>query len=172
MIKLLFERSREYIVSFTRKVKADPLFYLLLTAVIVIAVFFRTYDYFNRIYIHSDHSLYAQLAKYAVDNVKIPQIGVFPQAPFFTGPEWIWILGLFYLVPLGVLAPWYMMTLASFIFIFLIWWIGREIGGKWMGLLEAVLAAIGVLGWTSLAESRIKSLAKSRKEKQDRDSTA
>ena len=37
---------------------------------------------------------------------------------------------------------------------------------------EAVLAAIGVLGWTSLAESRIKSLAKSRKEKQDRDSTA
>jgi len=37
---------------------------------------------------------------------------------------------------------------------------------------EAVLAAIGVLGWTSLAESRIKSLAKSRKEKRDRDITA
>lgn len=129
-------------MSFVLTIKKDPLFYLLLTGVVALAVFFRTYNYFDRIYIHSDHSLYAQLAKYAVDNLTIPQIGVFPQAPFFTGPEWIWILMLFYLVPLGILAPWYMMTILSLIFIFLIWWISKEMGGKWLGLLGAFLAAI------------------------------
>ena len=35
---------------------------------------------------------------------------------------------------------------------------------------EAVLAAVGVLSWTSLAKSRIGSLAKNRKAKREKDS--
>jgi len=34
---------------------------------------------------------------------------------------------------------------------------------------EAVLAAVGVLGWTSLGESRLKNIIKSKKARQERD---
>ena len=34
---------------------------------------------------------------------------------------------------------------------------------------EAVLTAIGILGWSSLAQSRLKTLAKAKKAKQEKD---
>ncbi|MBI3282515.1 glycosyltransferase family 39 protein [Candidatus Curtissbacteria bacterium] len=110
--------------------------------IIVSAIFFRFFDYFERILIHSDHSLFAQAAIFSAKTFSIPQIGPFAQSSFFTGPWWLWILGIFYLFPFGVLGPWYFMSIFSLVFIFLIYIVGREIGGRWLGALAALLAGI------------------------------
>lgn len=135
-------RLKKRVKNLKNAARKDPLFTFLIIAVFAVGIFFRTYNWSERIYIHSDNSLYVQIAKYALDTLSIPQIGVFPQAPFFTGPEWLWVLQIFYLLPLGILAPWYAMTFLSLVFIYLVFWIGREIGGKWLGLIAAFFAAI------------------------------
>ena len=113
-------KLKKYLKIFWKKIRLDPLFSTLFFSVFTIGIFFRVYNWYERIYIHADNSLYAQIAKYALDTLSIPQIGVFPQAPFFTGPEWLWVLQIFYLLPLGILAPWYMMTFLSLVFIYLV----------------------------------------------------
>lgn len=133
---------KKYLKINLGKIRSDPLFFTLFFSVLALGFFFRTYNWFGRIYIHADNALYAQIAKYALDTLRIPQIGVFPQAPFFTGPEWLWVLMIFYLFPLGILVPWYLMTFFSILFIYLIFWVGREIGGKWLGILAAFFTAI------------------------------
>lgn len=122
---------------------ADPVFYSLIFAVIVLAVFFRTYNYLGRIYIHADNAWLIQVSRYSFDNLKIPLVGPFSSAgPFFYGPWYFWIFGLLTILPLGILTHWYMMTLISLFSIYLIFGIGREIGGKWVGASAAFFAAI------------------------------
>lgn len=125
-----------------RRLGNDPVFYLFAAFILVLAIFLRVFNYFDRIYIYSDHSLFIQAAKYAFDNRLIPQIGPFAQAPFFTGPWWLWILEIFYIFPFGSLTPWYLMSLVSLVFVYLIYLFGKEIGGRRVGMLAAVLAAI------------------------------
>ncbi len=120
----------------------DPVFTLLLAIVVLFACFLRFYDYFGRIYVYSDHALFVQAAKYAFDHRLLPQIGPFAQAPFFTGPWWLWILEIFFIFPFGVLTPWYLMSFLSFLFLYLIYILGKEIGGKWLGILATLMAAI------------------------------
>lgn len=117
-------------------------FNLLVICVIGLAIFFRVFDYFDRILIHSDHSLFAQAAIYSARTFSIPQIGPFAQSTFFTGPWWLWILSIFYLFPFGVLTPWFLMTLVSLGFVGGVFWLGRQIGDKWLGLAAAFLAAV------------------------------
>lgn len=135
-------RIKKKVRSLKKAANKDPFFTFLFITVFAVGIFFRVYNWFERIYIHADNSLYAQIAKYALNTLSIPQIGVFPQAPFFTGPEWLWVLQIFYILPLGILAPWYAMTFLSIVFIYLVFWVGREVGGKWLGLLAAFFAAI------------------------------
>lgn len=135
-------RIKKRVKSLVKKAKSNPVFTFLFIAVFAVGIFFRAYNWNERIYVHSDNSLYVQIAKYALDNRSIPQIGVFPQAPFFTGPEWLWVLMIFYLLPFGILSPWLAMTFFSVLFIYLVFWVGREIGGKWLGLLAAFFTAI------------------------------
>ena len=117
---------------------------LFLATAIVLAIFFRFYDYFDRILVHADHSLFAQGAIFSAKTLTFPQIGPFAQSSFFTGPWWLWILGILYLFPFGVLTPWYFMSIFSLVFIFLIYNIGREIGGKWLGAVAALFASVSV----------------------------
>ncbi|MBI2598678.1 glycosyltransferase family 39 protein [Candidatus Curtissbacteria bacterium] len=128
--------------KFKKFVKKEPVFSLLVAVTIALAAFFRFYDYFDRVYIYSDHALFVQAAKWAFDNKTIPQIGPFVQAPFFTGPWWLWTLEIFFIFPFGVLTPWYLMSFLSFLFIYLIYRLGEEIGGKRLGITAAFLAAI------------------------------
>lgn len=123
-------------------VKKDPLFILFFSITIILAIFFRTYNYFDRVYIHADHSLFAQGALYSARTFSIPQIGPFAQSTFFTGPWWLWTLSILYLFPFGLLTPWYFISLFSMGFIFLIYVVGREIGDKWLGIIAALLAAV------------------------------
>lgn len=124
------------------KIKREPRLSALLLIIALLAVFLRTYNYFERLYVHSDNALFAQAAIYANRNFLLPQIGPFSQSSFFTGPWWLWILNLFFFIPLGYLTPWFIMSLISLLFIWLIFWAGREIGGKPLGIIASVLAAI------------------------------
>lgn len=142
------------------------LFTIIILLISAIAIFFRFFDYFDRIYIHADHSLFAQGAIYASRTFAIPQIGPFAQSTFFTGPWWLWILGIFYLFPFGFLTPWYFISLFSLGFVFLIYVVGREIGGKWLGILAALLSAISTAAidnslslWNAAADSFLALLA-------------
>ena len=123
--------------------KKVSIFKLLLIMIFIIAIFFRFWNYNNRIFILADNSRDLQVAKYALDHYKIPQIGQFSSAgPFFYGPWYYWILMLFSLIPLGLLSPWYMMTILSIFFILLIYKLGIELGNKTTGILAAFFAAI------------------------------
>lgn len=124
------------------KLKDDRYFKLSILITFVIAIIFRTYNYLERINVHSDHSLFVQAAIYASDNLIFPQIGPFAQAPFFTGPWWLWFLEIVLFLPFGVLTPWFMMSFLSLTFVVLIFWLGKEIGGKWLGLISSFFAAI------------------------------
>lgn len=142
------------------------IFSILILAIFAIAIFFRFFDYFDRVYIHADHSLFAQGAIYASRTFTIPQIGPFAQSTFFTGPWWLWILGIFYLFPFGFLTPWYFISLFSLGFVFLIYVVGREIGGKWLGAVAALLAAVSTAQidnslslWNATADSFLALLA-------------
>lgn len=121
------------------------LYRIFLIVVFALAIFFRFYDYLDRIYIHSDHSLFAQGAIFSAKTFSVPQIGPFAQATFFTGPWWLWGLAIFYLFPFGVWSPWYFISIISLGFVFLIYIIGREIGGRWLGMIAATLAAISTV---------------------------
>lgn len=135
-------KLKKYIKMSWKKIKLDPLFSILFFSVFTIGIFFRTFNWQERIYIHSDNSLYVQIAKYANDTLSLPQIGVFPQAQFFTGPEWLWVLQIFYLLPFGILSPWYVMTFLSVVFILLVFWTSKQLGNKWFALLAAFFTAI------------------------------
>ena len=87
--------------------KQGPIYFCLMGLVIILALYFRFYNYTDRLSIHTDNGRDAQIAKFALDNLIIPQIGPFSQAPFFFGPWWYWFLALTYLLPLGVFSPWY-----------------------------------------------------------------
>lgn len=123
---------------------SDPKFAILAAAIFVSAIFFRFFDYFDRILIHADHSLFAQAAIFSAKTFTTAQIGPFAQSTFFTGPWWLWLLGIFYLFPLGVLTPWYFMSIFSLAFVFLLYIVGREVGGKWLGALAALYSGISI----------------------------
>lgn len=125
-----------------KRIRKEPKLTVIFLLIFLIAIFFRTYNYYDRIYVYADNALFVQAAYFALDNGKIPQIGPFAQAPFFTGPWWIWIIMVFFLFPFGYLTPWYFMFLLSFVFIAVIYFAGKEIGGRRMGVLSAFLTSI------------------------------
>lgn len=129
-------------MKFIASVTRNPLHILILLGLFIVALFFRTYHYIDRVYVYADNALFVQAAYYANQHFKLPQIGPFAQAPFFTGPWWLWIIQLMFFVPLGILTPWYFMTFFSLISIYLMYLNGREIGGNKLGLVTAVLTTI------------------------------
>lgn len=151
---------KRYISALKKCYKNDPLLFYLMLVIFCIAVFFRTFNYLERIYIYADNALFVQAAYFGLKNLEIPQIGPFAQAPFFTGPWWLWILQIIFIFPFGVLTPWYFMTIFSLIFVMLIYFVGREIGGKNLGLMASFLAAISTaqidnsfMAWNATADS-------------------
>ncbi len=115
---------------------------VLLVLIVFLAIFFRIWNYRERVYIESDQTRFAQVALYAKDHAKLPLVGPFPQASFFTGPWWLWILMVFYLFPFDSLTPWYFMTILSFVFILLIAKSAYYLGGKKMAVVTALFAAV------------------------------
>ncbi|MDO8487460.1 MAG: glycosyltransferase family 39 protein [Candidatus Curtissbacteria bacterium] len=110
---------------------------------ISLAIFLRTYNYQARIHLQADNSQDVQIARFAADNFKLPLAGPFSSAgPFYYGPWYFWFLEIISFMPLGFLTHWYALTFVGFLFIVLVFWLGREVGGKWVGAISALFAAI------------------------------
>lgn len=114
------------------------LFILLLSAIL------RFWAYNNRWGLAYDQAHDAVLARYAVDNYKIPLLGPFSSAgPFQTGGEWYWFImaGIIF-VPFSVMGPWIFLTIAQVFFVLLMIYIGEKMVNRWFGLIVGFLAAI------------------------------
>ncbi len=140
----VFKKNLLKIVGFARE---EPLFFLILLITVFLAVFLRTYNYPGRIGIVADNSQDVQVARFAHDHFKLPLAGPFSSAgPFYYGPWYFWFLEIVSFVPLGLLTHWYVLTFVGLLFVFLIFILGKEVGGKWVGLLAALFAAISPAG--------------------------
>ncbi len=138
--------KQTYLQKIISTIKKDAAFSLLIGFTLFAALFFRVYNYSNRIYIESDNTRDVQVAKYAADHGSIVQIGQYTSAgPFFYGPLWYWVLEAFSLFPLGKFTQWYLMTGLGFLLIFITYKTGKEIGGKYMGAAAALFAAVSPL---------------------------
>lgn len=135
--------NRELFSFFLVKVKKKPFFFLLLLLIIFIALFLRFYNYENRVSVIADNSRDVQVAKYAADYLKLPQIGQFSSAgPFFYGPWYYWFLEVINFLPFGFLTTWYAISCIYLLFLYLLYRLGSEIGGKWMGLIALLYGSV------------------------------
>lgn len=128
---------------FRSLVKKDPLHSLAILLVIILAIFFRTYNYQGRIFLQADNSQHAQVASFAADNFKLPLAGPFSSgAPFYYGPWHFWFLEILSFLPFGFLTYWYAITSLHLVFVVLIFYLGTRVGGKWVGIISALFASI------------------------------
>lgn len=115
----------------------------LLILISALAIFFRTYNYHDRIRVTADNGRDAQVAAYAAKNRVLPAAGQFSSAgPFFYGPIWYWVLTVVAVIPLGPLGLWYFATALSLLFIILIYYLGKQLAGPLLGIIAAAYAAV------------------------------
>lgn len=139
MLKKIFNRL-------TARLKKDPLYYTVFFFIFLLAIFFRSYNYHNRIFIEADNTRDLQVAKYAADHLKFPLIGQFSSAgPFFYGPWWYLFLEAISFIPLGIFTHWYILTLISLIYLFLIFKTASLLGGKNLAILALFFTSISPL---------------------------
>ncbi len=118
-------------------------YHIPLLLILFLALVLRTWNYTNRISIVSDNTRDLSVAYYAATHFKLPWIGQFSSAgPFFYGPLWYWFMGLVSYLPFGIMTHWYVMTVISLIFVAACYYGGKLIGGKFVGFLAALFAAI------------------------------
>lgn len=139
----LKKNFRKNSLKFVKFVKKEPLYSLLILTTIFLAIFLRTYNYQDRIRLLADNSQDVQIARFAAENFKLPLAGTFSSAgPFYYGPWYFWFLEIVSFVPLGFLTHWYVLTFVGLLFIILVFWLGQEVGGKWVGVISALFASI------------------------------
>lgn len=128
------------IASFTKR----NWFRIAVFAILLLATFLRFYNYENRWGLAYDQAHDALVARYAIENHKIPLVGPFSSAgPFQTGGEWYWIIMAAYAVsPNSILSPWILITLFYIAHVFIIILLGTELFGKRFGIVVGILSAV------------------------------
>jgi hypothetical protein len=108
------------------------------------AALLRFYNYDNRWGLGYDQAHDVLVARYALEDQKIPLLGPFSSAgPFQTGGEWYWFIMASTLVyPNTVITPWVVLTSIYVIFVLLVTLLGKEIINKQFGLLIGLFAAV------------------------------
>lgn len=111
---------------------------------VFLAFFLRFHSYENRWGLGYDQAHDALVARYALENQKIPLLGPFSSAgPFQTGGQWYWFVMLATAVyPHYVNTPWIVLTLTFVVFVFLIILLGKELINKQFGLLVGFFATV------------------------------
>ncbi len=112
--------------------------------VVLLAGLLRFYNYDVRWALAHDQARDALVAREALRQHIIPVLGSFSQAgSFVMGPIWYWLLTIataFY--PQSILTPWVAITLSYVAVVYLMILIGKELGGKWLGLLVGLFTAV------------------------------
>ncbi len=112
--------------------------------IVLFSIFLRFYNYENRWGLAYDQAHDAVIARYAVENHKIPLVGPFSSAgPFQTGGEWYWFImaaTIFY--PNAIITPWVVLTFLHILFVLLIIFVGKKLVNKKFGLIVGFLATV------------------------------
>lgn len=127
------------------KVIKSNWFLICSVALLVLAAFLRFYNYDNRWVLAYDQAHDAIIAQYALSHLKLPLLGPFSSAgPFQTGGEWYWFImaGTLIFSPLTINGPWIFLTITQILFIWMIIYTGSKLGGKILGLLAGIFAAV------------------------------
>ncbi len=113
-------------------------------SIVILAGFFRFWNYGNRWGLAYDQGQFAVVARYALETVQLPLLGPFSSGgPFQTGGEWYWIVMLgTALYPKFVLSPWIFVTLLTIFAVFVMIMVGKIYNGKIFGLLLGFLLAL------------------------------
>lgn len=127
--------------SLIRPLRSRQSFILIL--ILLLGAFFRFYNFPNRISMGLDSARDAFVALVGAKYFQFPLTGPFISiAPVTTGP-WYWIqLIVGRLIIPSSFAPWMVIGLYSLLLIIVIYYIGKELGGKRLGLFMAFIAAI------------------------------
>ena len=112
--------------------------------IILLSLFLRFYNYENRWGLAYDQAHDSIVARYALENHKIPLVGPFSSAgPFQTGGEWYWfIMAVTVFYPNTVTMPWVVLTLLYVLFILMIIFVGKELINEKFGLIVGLLATV------------------------------
>ena len=119
-------------------------FVICLLSILTIATILRFYNYENRWGLAYDQAHDAIIARYALENHKIPLVGPFSSAgPFQTGGEWYWfIMAATVFYPNAIITPWVVLTLLHALFVLLIILVGKELVNEKFGLIVGLLATV------------------------------
>lgn len=120
-------------------------FYLLCIVIIfALGVFLRFDRYSDRWGLADDQAHDAVVARYAVDQHKIPLMGPFSSAgPFQTSGVWYWFIMLGTVIyPSSVLSPWILLTTMYVLFVLGMIFLGTMMIDRKFGLLVGLLSAI------------------------------
>ncbi len=112
--------------------------------ILALATFLRFYNFGNRYALAGDPARDAIIARYALENHRIPATGPFSSAGnFTTGNIWyIWLILSSAIYPFSILTPWIVMA-ASYVFIvFMMILIGYELLDKKFGIILGLLSAV------------------------------
>lgn len=112
--------------------------------IIIFAGFLRFYNYENRWGLAHDQARDAIVVRYSMENKTFPSIGPFSASgPFVFGPHWYWIfIGVTSIYPSSVLTPWIFQGIMYVVIVFLMFLLGRVIGGFKFGLLASLFTAV------------------------------
>jgi hypothetical protein len=118
-----------------------------IAAILLIAIFFRFYNYSNRWGLASDQARDAILVTQALKMHVIPLIGAFSASgPFVFGPYMYWFMMLAGIIlPFGFIAYWLALGILSVFMIIVRMAIGTEIKDKYFGFLIGLLATVSTL---------------------------
>jgi len=111
--------------------------------IIILAVFFRVYNYSTRWGLSADDSRDALIALEAIKRKEMPLIGPFSSAgPFVFGPIYFWIIMASYLIfPFSFISPWIIVTLLGILAVFVMIKLGESIESKSAALILGALTA-------------------------------
>lgn len=120
------------------------IFFLLLIVITIMGLILRFWDYTNRFGLAYDQAHDALVARFAIQQGKLPLLGPFSSAgPFQTSGTWYWLIMLGTIFNMGnVLAPWIFLTSLCGLMIFGMGLIARKMENESFGLIAAILTAI------------------------------
>lgn len=126
------------------KISKDRLFLFGFSLISVLSIILLFFNYSNRWLLWVDQASFALLTRYALFHHKIPLLGQFTSAgPFQAGGEWYWLLMAFQSIyPYSLITPWIGITILYVIFVMIIMLIGKELGGRKLGIIVGLLSLV------------------------------
>ncbi|MDP2638353.1 MAG: glycosyltransferase family 39 protein [Candidatus Levybacteria bacterium] len=127
-------------IEFFKKQKIQ--FYVLL-GILLLGLFLRFYNYPYRYSLGEETIRDAVVGIEGARELQFPLTGSFSSlGPFTFGPWYAYQLIIFYLIFPFLYSPWIYLGIISVIYIFIMYKVGRVLGGSTFGLITAFLAAI------------------------------